>query len=748
MCRKFIYLISFILVLGPTLTSTASAELVGWWKLDEGQGTIAYDSSGNGNDGTIYGEPQWIAGRIDGALEFDGVNDYVDLPISSIIGSLTNSTFTIWANFSNTGGAWQRIWDFGSGEQINMFLTPRIGTGDPMRFAITITSWADEDQTTAPATLASGWHNVAVVIDIDNNAHRLYLDGELVAENTDAGYSPSTLGETTQNWLGRSQYVADAYFNGSLEDFRIYNHAMSAYEIRTITVDNFRQAWEPRPAYSAVDVFLNEKLIWNPGIVSDETFELYNEHHLYFGTDFNDVNSATVPMASITDANEYAAPLDYDTTYYWRIDEASSLDPNSPAKGEVWGFTTVNFIIVDDFEDYNDFEPYTVYLTWIDGWDDPKNGSTAGYPNPIFGIGEHYMETTIVHGGEQSMPVFYDNSAGLSEVTRTLNADWTQDEVVALTLFYYGDAGNAIEPMYVALNGNAVVTNDDPKAVLANDWIQWNIPLQEFVDQGVNLANVETLSIGMGNKTNPQLGGGTGHVFFDDVRLYRSLPEEPEPGPEPVDPGTDNLVAYYAFENNTEDSSGNGYNATASGNPQYVSGPTGYGMALEFDGTGDYVRLPIGSAVAQMTDITVSTWANFSNVGGAWQRLWDFGSSEQINMFVTPRMGTAGELRFAITIAGNTAESNITAPATLLSGWHHVAAVIDIASMTMMLYQDGKLVAEGPTTTLPSDLGETTENYLGRSQYAADAYYFGSLDEFRIYDRALSEGEILYLAGR
>jgi hypothetical protein len=48
---------------------------------------------------------------------------------------------------------------------------------------------------------------------------------------------------------------------------------------------------------------------------------------------------------------------------------------------------------------------------------------------------------------------------------------------------------------------------------------------------------------------------------------------------------------------------------------------------------------------------------------------------------------------------------------------------------------------------LPSDLGETTENYLGRSQFAADAYYVGSLDEFRIYNRALSEGEVLYLAG-
>jgi hypothetical protein len=651
-------------------------------------------------------------------------------------------------DFSNTGGAWQRIWDFGSGTQINMFLTPRIGTGGEMRFAITETSYADEDQTTAPDTLASGWHHVALIIDIDNNAHRLYLDGELVAENTEARYSPSTLGETTQNWLGRSQYVADGYFVGSVDDFQIYNHAMSANEIRTITIENFQQAWEPRPVEGEVDVLLDRKLVWNPGIASRDTFELYSEHQIYLGTDFNDANSATVPMAIVTDANEYSAPLDYDTTYYWRVDEVSSLDPDNPVKGEVWSFKAANYIVVEDFEDYNDYEPDTIYLTWIDGWDDPTNGSTSGYPNPIFGIGEHYMETTIVHGGSQSMPLFYDNSAGLSEVTKTLNANWTQDDVVAFTLFYHGDAGNEVEPMYVAVDGSAVVMNEDPRAVLVNDWIQWNIPLQEFADQGVNLTNVSTLSIGLGNKTSPQAGGGAGHVFIDDIRLYRALPEEPEPGPEPVDPGTDNLVAYYAFENSTEDGSGNGYDAAASSNPQYVSGPTGYGMAIDFDGANDYVRLPIGSALASMSDITVATWANFSNLGGSWQRIWDFGNDTQINMFVTPRMGTAGALRFAITIAGSGAESNITASATLPTGWHHVAAVIDSASMTMKLYLDGRLVAEGPTAVLPSDLGETTENFLGRSQYAADAYYFGSLDEFRIYDRALSDEEILFLAGR
>ena len=76
-----------------------------------------------------------------------------------------------------------------------------------------------------------------------------------------------------------------------------------------------------------------------------------------------------------------------------------------------------------------------------------------------------------------------------------------------------------------------------------------------------------------------------------------------------------------------------------------------------------------------------------------------------------------------------------------------MAAVINAADMTMTLYLDGELAVSGPTATLPSDLGQTTQNWLGRAQYEADGYYMGLLDEFRIYNRVLSAGEIRYLAG-
>jgi len=74
--------------------------------------------------------------------------------------------------------------------------------------------------------------------------------------------------------------------------------------------------------------------------------------------------------------------------------------------------------------------------------------------------------------------------------------------------------------MYVALNGSAVVINDDPDAALATAWTEWNIDLQAF---GVNLANVTSITLGLGNRNNP-LAGGAGMMYFDDIRLYPPAP--------------------------------------------------------------------------------------------------------------------------------------------------------------------------------------------------------------------------------
>jgi hypothetical protein len=278
------------------------------------------------------------------------------------------------------------------------------------------------------------------------------------------------------------------------------------------------KALKPTPGNGAIGVEHNPILTWASG-------ELAASHELYFGTDRDAVRNAD------TSSPEYVGPralgeesydpgkLEWFTPYYWRVDEINN--DGSVETGSVWSFTTADFLVVDNFEDYNDYPPNEIWATWVDGYDVPTNGSMAGYFTPDFVAGEHYMEVEIVHSGSQSMPLFYDNAAGISEVTRTFSSpdtDWTREGVGVLTLFYYGDMTNNAQQMYVALNGSAVVNNSDPDAALVTEWTRWDIPLEEFA--GVSPSNVGSMTIGFGNKANPT-AGGKGHVFFDDIRLYR-----------------------------------------------------------------------------------------------------------------------------------------------------------------------------------------------------------------------------------
>ena len=152
-----------------------------------------------------------------------------------------------------------------------------------------------------------------------------------------------------------------------------------------------------------------------------------------------------------------------------------------------------------------------MYLAWIDGYDDPTNGSFVGNdPPPI-------AELTIVHSGNQSMPMTYDNAVGKSEATLTLTdkRDWTVNGVNTLTIWFRGSSSNTAEQLYVTLNGNVRIDHDETDATTITSWTQWNIDLQAFADQGVNLANVNSITIGLGSGA-----GGTGIMYFDDIRVY------------------------------------------------------------------------------------------------------------------------------------------------------------------------------------------------------------------------------------
>jgi hypothetical protein len=478
------------------------------------------------------------------------------------------------------------------------------------------------------------------------------------------------------------------------------------------------QARQPQPEAGAVDVSVGAILDWRSG-------RRAASHEVYLGTDEAAVIDGTALAGTVGQSQYDPGMLDLDATYYWRIDEVNEAEAIASWAGEIWSFSTQPFIVIDDFEGYTDDidAGEAIFDTWLDGWVN-GTGSTVGY------LSTPFAERTTVHGGRQSMPLFYE---GNSRTDLTMDVqDWTAGGATTLVVYFRGAIDNGAGQFYATVNGRKVTY---PGVLTSPVWKQWNIDLSSL---GTNLTSVTSLSLGVD-------GSGSGLLFVDDIRLHRVAPEPVVP----ADPGTAGLVASYAFENNVQDGSGNGHHGTALNDPAYLASRPGQGQAINFDGFADYVELPIGPLLSTLTDSTFATWVSFPNTGGAWQRIFDFGTSNTAGyMFLCPRI-PSGPVRFGITpAAGGDAESVVDTPNELATdGWHHLAVVIDSATMTVQIYVDGTMAASGATETLPADLGSTTQNWLGRSQYAVDAYFGGSLDDFVIYSRALSPGEIRYLAG-
>jgi hypothetical protein len=409
----------------------------------------ANDSSGNGKNATAQGGATYITGKIGQAINIAGGSQYVSVP-ANIMSGLQNFSIATWVNVTSNG-TWARVFDFGSSTNSYMFLAPQSGSG-AIRFAITTNGNGSEQQINGTSALSTGtWHHVAVTLS--GTTGTLYVDGAQVGQNTSMTLNPASLGATSADYIGKSQFSADPNLNGAVDDFRIYNRALSASEVQAL---------------------------WN----------------------------------------------------------TSSSTPT--------------------------FTP-------------PTNT-----PTPI---------------------------------------------------------------------------------------------------------------------TAP--------------------------------------IVWYKFDGNTNDSSGNGKNATAQGSPTYVTGKNG--QAINIAGGSQYVSVP-ASIMNGLHDFSIAAWVNVTS-NGTWARVFDFGSNTTSYMFLAPQSGS-GAIRYAITTSGNGSEQQINGSSALSTGtWHHV--VVTLSGTTGTLYVDGAQVGQNTSMTLnPSSLGATSADYIGKSQFSADPNLNGAVDQFAIYNYALSAAQV------
>jgi len=284
-------------------------------------------------------------------------------------------------------------------------------------------------------------------------------------------------------------------------------------------------ALDPQPADAARDVPIDTTLSWTPGAFAAI-------HHVYLGTDWAKVSDADMdsdPNVTFiaTDVNSFdPGGLEFKTQYYWRIDEVNEDNPNSPWTGEAMDFITADFLIIDDFESYNDINPgepgsNRIFETWADGFGVETNGALVGHDFPP------HAEQTTVRNGAQSMPIFYDNTgAAVQSETQRVWAEpqiWmTSAGTNTLKLYTYGAALNIAGELYVIIEDSAGVSqkvvNTDSTIFTAEDWTEWTISLNDVAAAGVNLAAVTKLVIGIADIAGQAEASGT--LYVDDIRRH------------------------------------------------------------------------------------------------------------------------------------------------------------------------------------------------------------------------------------
>jgi len=328
MFRKLIYMISFVLVLGLVVTGIAKAadpDIIGWWKLDEGSGDTAIDSSGNGSDITLQNS-MWEDGLFGGAVHFRGMG-------YGSIGSFNYSDNAI----TVCAFVWHDAFKSGQVERY-VTMAPEVAVirkeaDGQLHFYIKTDGnlrhlWVSD-------VLTEGrWYHVAGTWD--GLTQRLYIDSVEIASQTPGG----VLGDTSSVVVSSG----DEPLNGTLDEIRIYSRALMEQEIKGVMLGGgakYPLASTPNPEDGALHEDTWASLSWRAG-------DFAVSHDVYFGDNFEDVNAGA---ESAFQGNQgmpnfvvgfpgfsYPDGLVPGTTYYWRIDEVNDTEPHSPWEGDIWSF--------------------------------------------------------------------------------------------------------------------------------------------------------------------------------------------------------------------------------------------------------------------------------------------------------------------------------------------------------------------------------------------------------------------------
>jgi len=773
--------------------------LIVWYKLDENSGTFVQDWSGHelhgyGDMGPNSWEPN--QGHKDGCLVFD---DDIAVSIQYGFAGYFNDEITIavWLHglYGRQGYDDMTVVDGGAAHDELLdgaySLTALVPTEDG-----TVAWRAGNDtndvliwEQASPESWRNEWHHLAFVKNEKIQTMTVYLDGLHARSKTGTA---SSLGYALSGIVKLGAYTDhDSDYEGKMDDFRMYNRALSAKEIEAIyRGGDLACAWGPQPYNGETETPYDAKLVWRPG-------DWASSHEVYFGTSRDDVNDAnnswdvgTTVFKGKQDANTYdPCLLELATTYFWRIDEVN--DSNGRRwTGRIWRFKVAEYIVIDDMEDYTPLgQPGDIFSGWADGGTNATNSYL-------------FLQTVTPVRGDQSMKYHYDNIMNwgvgyYAEIeTKGGNLDpnnWTALDLRLLKLWFYGRAGNdanATEQMYVGLEDNdgnyAEVRYPmvDMGDIRVEEWQEWDVLVSGFAS--VNMAKLEKLFIGFGTRGGG-IAGGNGDVHFDDIRVYppTCVPSHRPAGfakldfnnncivdfgdvqimaedwldsdvnlGEVVKPDANGLVGWWKLDEAVADtniahdyagSDNNGVIETLNDDVWWVA--AGHdGNALEFDG--GRVLVPDAAALRPTDQVSVSAWVFYSETQDHSARIVCKGADNKETFGL--EVGEDDECTFLVR-DGNDPNADDYPDYAVDSNeldhgeWIHLAGTFD--GNSVKCYVNGQPEGTNNDANAVVILSQDTNDLaIGNRSDDDDRAFEGTIDDVRVYNYALSLEEIRYIA--
>jgi hypothetical protein len=677
-------------------TGRLDSGLAGYWKMDDGSGTSATDSSTNGITGTLTNGPTWTTGQIGGAVDLDGTDDYINL---STTHNYTSQDFSIshWAKFDSLtteAGGQGPVTIYKGAYQVNGYYVQVSTTGSVIFF--TNQSGANQTSSTPTGTIVTGnWYHMTYVRK--GASVRIYINGVDSTTTVGTHSNPTSSGSNLE--FGR--YSSTIEMNGQVDELRVYDRVLSADEVAQL----YRLT-----APTGVDTSLKGYWSFNaPDMASTTAYDRSG-----VGNTGTLTNSPTKASGIVGQA------VDFDgTNDYVSLTDGAQFDPGGTASWCLWF--------------YNDTALASSTALFMHDATSSRSASTYKWIAAYLTSNSTNLSTYVRIGGTAY------NAVGPTLATGYYTNAWHH---VCST--FDKSLSSARLKIYIdgTLSGTADATNGDIDAGGFPEIGRW--------EQGSGYFNGKIDEVRMYNRA---LTAGEIKSQYDAATPDKGNSSVSQPqGTGRLDSG---LAGYWKLDDGSGTSAGdastNANTGTLTNGPTWTTGQIG--GAVNFDGTDDYIDLGDLSVTESAPALTWSLWVNPANFSGGLRSLIAKFNNDNTQTSWMVETGNANAAGLIVAIPTTTTDGStygeVTTAVLTVSTWNLVTVVFDGTqtgnSNRLKIYVNGVQMLVTYTGTIPSTTQATTSNARIAAKSNLTGYFPGLVDEVRLYNRALSNDEISQL---